>query len=159
MGYIGRIPALTVGNHTFKDVVTSFKSGEDYGPMVGEKDGNLGAEILRRFKVTFDYANERMLLEPGKSMDEPFEHDMSGLEVSRMEDGSFTIDRVVPGSAADEAGLIVGDSIVEIMGRAAGDVGLFEWTDLTKKDGEKVVLAVNHEGNAREVTLTLRRQI
>jgi hypothetical protein len=159
MGHIGRIPALTVGSHTFENVVASFRAGGGDSALVGGKEGNLGAEILSRFRVTFDYENERMLLVPGDRLDEPFEHDMSGLEVSRIEDGTFVIDLVVPGSVAEEAGISAGDVIVEIMGRPAGDIGRTEFRELMKTAGEVVSLVVLSEGETRTVKLTLRRQV
>lgn len=159
MGHVGRIPMLQVGNNTFENVVASFKTKPDTGPMTREEEGNLGAEILRRFRVTFDYERERMILEPGKFIDDPFEHDMSGLEVSRLADGSFAIDRVVPASAAEEAGLGAEDVILEIMGHPADDVGLIEFREMMKKEGEEVTLEVTREGENRIVTFALRRQI
>lgn len=159
IGHVARIPKLTIGDHTFENVVTSFKKRPDAGPMSREEEGNLGAEILRRFNVTFDYKNERMILEPGKAMEDPFECDMSGLEVSRLEDGYFAIDRITPGSAAEQAGLGIGDIIVEIMGRPADDVSLIEFREMMKKEGEDVTLKVAHEGEKRSITLTLKRQI
>lgn len=159
MGHVGRVPALTVGSHTFKDVVASFKRGDEGGPMVGGKEGNLGAEILSRFKVTFDYTNEKMFLEPGERIDEPFEHDMSGIEISRLEDGSFAVDLVISESPADEAGLTTEDVILEMDGRAAGEIGRTELRDMMKREGEEIVLVVERNGKKREVTLTLRRLI
>ncbi len=159
IGHVARIPKLTIGDHTFENVVTSFKTKPDVGPMSREEEGNLGAEVLRRFNVTFDYQNERMILEPGQAMDDPFEFDMSGLEVSRLENGSFAVDRITPRSAAESAGLAAGDTIVEIMGRPADDVRLIEFREMMKKEGDDVTLEVVRGGEKRAITLTLRRQI
>lgn len=46
-----------------------------------ERLGSIGAEIMRRFTVTFDYKNQRMLLKPNIYFSAPFEYDMSGLEI------------------------------------------------------------------------------
>ena len=46
---------------------------------VGGRAGNIGNEILRRFKVTFDYSRAQMILEPNNAIDQPDEFDMSGL--------------------------------------------------------------------------------
>jgi hypothetical protein len=159
LGHVGRIPKLKIGSYTFENIVASFLSGPRTGPASIEEEGNLGAEILRRFRVAFDYENERMIFEPGRSMVDPFEHDMSGLEVSRLEDGSFTVDRITPASAAEHGRLGSGDIIVEILGRPAGEVSLIEFREMMKQEGEKVALGVIHEGKKRTVTLTLKRQI
>ncbi len=159
VGHVGRIPWLKIGSYRFENVVTSFKPKPETGAAAVEAEGNLGAEILRRFKVTFDYNHKRLVLEPGSSLREPFEYDMSGLEVSRREDGRLAIDRVVRASAAEEAGLGSQDIIVEVMGRRASDVGLIEFKEMMKTEGNKVTLGVDRLGKKRNVTLTLRRQI
>ena len=158
-GHVARVPMLKIGEYEFEDVVTSFVSGPRTGPASAEEEGNLGAEILRRFRPAFDYANERIVLEPGKSIGDPFEHDMSGLEVSRMEDGAFAIDRIAQGCAAEDAGLTVDDVIIEIMNLPAGDVGLIEFGEMMKKVGEEVKLVVARGETKRTVTITLRRRI
>jgi len=158
MGHVGRIPWLKIGSRRFENVVASFRPKPETG-IAAEADGNLGAEILRRFKVTFDYGRRRLILRPGSSLSKPFECDMSGLDVSRREDGRLAINRVVRASAAEEAGLGPQDIIEEVMGRPAGDVGLIELREMMKTEGNKVTLGVDRMGKKRTVTLTLRRQI
>jgi C-terminal processing protease CtpA/Prc len=63
------------------------------------------------------------------------------------------------GAAAEEAGLGPQDIIEEVMGRPAGDVGLTEFREMMKTEGNKVTLGVDRSGKKRTVTLTLRRQI
>jgi hypothetical protein len=159
VGHAGRIPWLKIGSHRFENVIASFKSKPETGAAAEEAEGILGAEILRRFKVTFDYGRKRLILRPGSSLSKPFECDMSGLDVSRREDGRLAINRVVRASAAEEAGLGPQDIIEEVMGRPAGDVGLIEFREMMKTEGNKVTLGVDRLGKKRTVTLTLRRQI
>jgi hypothetical protein len=45
------------------------------------------------------------------------------------------------------------------MGRPAGDVGLIEFREMMKAEGNEVTLGVDRSGKKRTVTLTLRRQI
>jgi C-terminal processing protease CtpA/Prc len=84
---------------------------------------------------------------------------MSGLDVSRREDGRLAINRVVRASAAEEAGPGPQDIVEEVMGRPAGDVGLIEFREMMKTEGNKVTLGVDRLGKKRAVMLTLRRQI
>jgi len=158
-GHVGRIPWLKIGSHRFENVVASFKPRPETGSAAEGAEGVLGAGVLRRFKVTFDYGRKRLILRPGWSLSKPFECDMSGLDVSRREDGRLAINRVVRASAAEEAGLGPQDIIEEVMGRPAGDVGLFEFREMMKTEGNKVTLVADRMGKKRTVTLTLRRQI
>jgi len=45
------------------------------------RNGSLGASILKRFVVTFDYGNKRLILKKGKDYNKPFRYNMSGIEL------------------------------------------------------------------------------
>jgi hypothetical protein len=52
------------------------------GALASSKyDGLIGSEILRRFKVIFDYTRGRLMLERNDHFDEPIEYDMSGISL------------------------------------------------------------------------------
>ena len=44
-------------------------------------DGIIGTEILRRYKVIWDYPHSRVVLEPNNRVSEPYEYNMSGLSL------------------------------------------------------------------------------
>jgi len=69
--------------------------------------GNLGAGLLRRFRVTFDYANRALLFEPGPDLDAGFRKDRSGLILDRR-GGEFHVVGISPGSPAELAGFEIG---------------------------------------------------
>ncbi|HXV13534.1 MAG TPA: pepsin/retropepsin-like aspartic protease family protein, partial [Candidatus Krumholzibacteria bacterium] len=65
-GSIGRVHRLQLGDFAFENVVTLFPVGEHQNPGGFDfRDGFIGAEILTRFVVTYDYAQKRMVLERG----------------------------------------------------------------------------------------------
>ena len=68
-GDIGRADRLRFGGASLEGVETSFVSGADDVIAPGA-DGSLGTDVLRRFVVTFDYGNNRMLLQPTESVAE-----------------------------------------------------------------------------------------
>lgn len=43
------------------------------------RDGTVGAEVLRRFKLFFDYPNKRIYFRPNMYFDDSFNYDMSGI--------------------------------------------------------------------------------
>jgi hypothetical protein len=76
---VGRVPNLKFGSFTFKNSIAIFfrdKTGVLASP---EFDGVIGGEILRRFKVVFDYSRQQMILEPNRNFSAPDEYDMSGM--------------------------------------------------------------------------------
>ena len=84
--------------------------------------GNIGAEILDRFRLVFDYRARTITFTPNARIDEPFQSDRTGLSLTQTSQDAFIVLATVPGSPADEAGLKAGDAIVAIDGRSvAGD--------------------------------------
>ena len=44
-----------------------------------ENEGVIGSEIFRRFKVTVDLSRKRMILEPNKNFNDPFDVEEGGV--------------------------------------------------------------------------------
>jgi len=67
-----RVESLAFGDFSFRNVVADFPLGEE--GTQGDKDvaGLIGNEILRRFKIIFDYSRKEMILEPNVHLSDPF---------------------------------------------------------------------------------------
>jgi S1-C subfamily serine protease len=78
-----------------------------------------------------------------------------------MNDGltAAAVDYVVPGSAAADAGLVVGDTLVSIDGAPADGPAIRELRKRFRRDGERIVLTVRRGGETRTVTLILKRMV
>jgi hypothetical protein len=61
---IGTVSALQFGNIKISQPVTGFAQAKSGNLADGTFEGNIGAGILRHFKVIFDYSRRRMILEP-----------------------------------------------------------------------------------------------
>ena len=85
---------------------------------------------------------------------------MSGLMLVMNDSlSAATVDYVVPGSAATDAGLVVGDTLVTIDGQPANGSAVREFRKRLRRDGERIVLTVRRGGAVRTVTLVLRRLV
>jgi C-terminal processing protease CtpA/Prc len=116
-------------------------------------DGLLGGAIFRRFKMTVDLRNKRLYLEPNARLAEPFETDMSGLSLVVDDDlTTIMIDEVRSGSAAAKAGVVGGETIKDINGRKATELGLQEITRMMRTAGEYDLTVLR---NGREITIHL----
>lgn len=154
-GHIGRISSLVVGGYSFNDVVTSFSDLPTIS--CGEAEGNLGHEILRRFNVTFDYANKRMILEPNGFFGQAFMFDMSGATFERTATGNYRVFELLPDAPAEEAGMRMGDVVTKINGKPASEVSREELRSLVEGEaGRALHLLIERENKAVEVTLFLR---
>jgi hypothetical protein len=159
LGRVGRVKSVRVGGVTLRGVVAAFPSSPSEGVGAVEKDGNLGNGILLRFNTTFDYSRSRLFLEPNARFDDPFEHEMSGMQLVGTAQGPYEVARVVPGSPADEAGISPGDRITAIDGAPAGDLSWDDLRALLREEGRVVAFRVEGAGSERTVTLTLRRLV
>src|SRR5207245_627633 len=98
--------------------------------------GVIGGELLRRFKVIFDYAHKQMILEPNASFADRFEYDMSGIRLRAEGDDFKTlrVRRVVENSPATEAGVREGDVISAVDGKPAAELTLSQINQMFKQE-------------------------
>jgi hypothetical protein len=121
---LGRANQLELGRFKISQPVTALPR-EGFFAASG-KAGNIGAAILRRFKVVFDYTRSRVILESNERFTDPYVYDMSGLQLVT-EGPDFIlarIHRVLPDSPAADAGLKPEDEIVTVNGRAVSELRL-----------------------------------
>jgi hypothetical protein len=119
--------------------------------------GNIGGGVLKRFTVTFDYANKLMILEPNADFAEPEPYDRSGMSIQR-KGGSVDVLDVVPGGAADDAGIGVGARIVSIDGVPVSELDLPEIRERFRKrpPGTIFELSVDSDDDRATVLLVLK---
>ena len=82
-GKRSKIDALVIGKFELKEPTVSFpdSSSISYARQFEERNGSLGASVLKRFHVTFDYKNKKITFKKGSSFKEPFRYNMSGIEL------------------------------------------------------------------------------
>jgi C-terminal processing protease CtpA/Prc len=123
--------------------------------------GNIGGDVLQRFRVTFDYRRKQLRLVPGPSFARPFEADMTGMILTIRPDGDHPVEvvKVAPGSPAAEAGVAAGDILVSVDGKplAAGDLAAFR--KRMKTEGEALRLGLVRGAEKTEAAFTTRRMI
>ncbi len=165
-GNLGRVERIKLGKFELDNIVASFPDSTGFSsklPTDVERQGNIGLELLRRFKVTMNYKEGYMVLKPIKSkMKEKFEHDMSGMEI--IAEGSnlrnYFINHVVVNSPASTAGLKEGDQLLFIDDHAASEINISEiYKVLQQGDGRNIDLLVKRNGDIFFTRLTLKRMI
>jgi hypothetical protein len=163
-GYLGRINRLSLDGFQLKNVLASFPEHEHVQAKLEEvkRNGNLGNEILKRFRVVFDYPNRRMILRTNRFYREPFEHDMSGVHL--MAEGRefrrYIIYRIEPGSAAEAAGLQAYDEILSINFKPVTQMPITQIDKLFRsRDNQSLFVRINRGGEQFFTMLTLRRRI
>jgi predicted aspartyl protease len=165
-GSLGRIPLLKVGKFEMKNLVASFPDSNSFrlrSTALADRQGSVGCEFLRRFKVTFNYRDQYMVLKPiNRRMKEPFEHNMTGIELmAKGEDyHEFMIDKVIHDSPADDAGLQEGDRVMFINNKSSKDITISEIYKLFQRgEGKNLNLVVKRGNGLVIATVNLRRLI
>lgn len=117
-GKKGRIGAIWVGPLVLYEPIVAFPENDLVDQLIGSNDrnGTLGAEILRRFYVTMDYPNKRLILRPNSDLKDNFNYNMSGLEVTNPMPGLpiFLISNIQKNSPAYYAGIQENDQIIAL---------------------------------------------
>jgi hypothetical protein len=158
---VGRLASLRLGDvELARPVVLLYGDSAGGFARKGPTVGDLGGEVLRRFRVFLDYKRKQLILESHAGTNEPFEADMSGLGL--VMDSSFStivVDAVAPASPASELALAPGDSIVAVDGRPVSEPSLNELRRRFMRDGEHIALTIRRGGQTRPVTLVTRRMV
>ena len=162
-GFISRLSEVDIGRFKLKNVPASFPV-KSLKPAADEqhRDGNLGIGILKRFNLIIDYPDSAVYLKPAVNFDDPFEHDMSGLEYYAGGDDfqHVIISRVEPGSPADVIGLEPGDEIMEINFKPVAKMTLEQIDGIFKSQPDRnLLLVIFHDNKYDNVILTLKRRI
>ncbi len=154
---ICRARLLKLGDVAVPEPVTELtlqQKGAFTDPYVA---GNVGAGVLKRFNIVFDYGRQRIIFERNAGYAEPDTFDRVGMWMNEG-DGGFEVMDVFAGSPAAEAGIKVGDRIVAIDGQPAPRLSLpaVRHRFRTEAPGSRVRLTLRSGTAEREVTVTLR---
>jgi len=156
-GLVGRIREIRLGEQTIRDVVSTFPDpGEGVTPGA---QVSIGTELLRRFRVVFDYPHDRVILEPRPALGQPFVWNPSGLHFRQRGD-SLVVGRVRADSPAALAGIEVGDVLLAIDSEAAGELGLAGAEErLAGAPGRRLMLVTRRQGVTIERVVVLDRAV
>ena len=83
IGKRSRVNHISISNFDFSEALVSYPYKE-YFPKMGSADGrngSLGGGIFHRFSVIFDYQKKQMFLKPNAKFSDPFNYNMSGMEI------------------------------------------------------------------------------
>lgn len=82
-GLRNRIKKLTIGPFQMSFPLVAYPEFESVqnAKIVNERIGSIGNELLRRFKIIFDYPNKQIYLSKNRNFDKFYYLNMSGLEI------------------------------------------------------------------------------
>ncbi len=121
--------------------------------------GLIGYSFLKRFRVTVDYPNRVLWLDPIPNYrdDRPLEYCHVGLQIERR-GGAVVVMGVVEGSPAARAGITLGDEVVALDGTSAQALDLIALTRrMEGQPGQPLTLVIRRNAVERTVRLVRRR--
>lgn len=161
-GVKGRIDAIWVGPLVLPQPIVSFPNSELIDQLIttNDRNGTIGAEILRRFYVTIDYRNSRLTLRPNHKLNDDFNYNMSGMEIINPMPGLpiFTVTNIRENSPASLAGLKENDQILSLNNNShktmeLNDINLL----LQSKENKKIKVKYLREGVEYETSFELKK--
>lgn len=122
--------------------------------------GNIGARVLERFRLTFDYRARTVTFVPNARAGERFSGDRIGWSLSQRAPDAFVVLSVVAASPAAAAGVRAGDEIVEIDGKnvAAQHLGAGDLSALVRDRTADLPLVIRR-GTDRIATVIKPREL
>jgi hypothetical protein len=154
---ISRAKVLKLGTVTISAPVVELTLQEKGAFTNRYVAGNVGAGVLKRFNLVFDYGKQQVIFEPNSAYAKADTFDRAGMWFNEGA-GGFEIIDVYAGSPAAEAGLKPGDVILKVDGKPAASLKLpaLRLRLRTDAPGTKVKLLVRSDDAEGEVVLTLR---
>jgi hypothetical protein len=163
-GHIGRAKRFDIGSFKFKKPLITYPDEESVQISNYENDrsGSIGADILKRFTVVFDYTGGEMLLKPNSFYKSEFAYNLSGIDLTTPypDIPIYQVTKIRKGSPAWIAGLAVGDQIVTINGIETTEYELSNLVQmLQSKAGRTVRVGVKREDEMFYAKFTLEDPI
>jgi hypothetical protein len=153
-GRVASVNSVTIDRYVLRNVITAFPDQEaiQFLTNAPDRNGSLGAGILKRFVTIFDLANEAIYLKRTGLMRHPFSYDKTGLiivaEGERFD--QFRISGVIRESAAERAGLRKDDLIHAIRGEPVQGKSLGIVLKMIEDSGRKIFIDVERDGEILE---------
>jgi predicted aspartyl protease len=154
---IVRIKTLKLGAVEVRNLIARLSLQKSGALTSADRAALIGPDVLKQFTTIFDYSRRQIIFEKNKHYGKPDSYDRSGMWFGHVGDHFEVID-VIAGGPAAEAGIHVGDQILEIDDQKTGQLDLPTIRLRFKNDSPKkrVRLIMQREGQRREVVLILR---
>ncbi|QDW27406.1 PDZ domain-containing protein [Pedobacter sp. KBS0701] len=163
-GYIGRVGKFSLGNYVFNDVVAGFPDFKSIAEKIdlSKRNGNLGADLLRRFNIQFNYQDGFIYLKTNGLSKIPFEHDMVGmvLYLDQKEYKRVLIGEIDENSPAEKAGLCTDDEIIAVNFKNIDAYSLNDLNEMFKSKADRnIILEIFRDNQVYFKVIRLEKRI
>lgn len=81
-----KINSIKIGDFNIEDAKAAFPDMLTFSAIkdMGNRNGSLGGEVLKRFNIIFDYPNEKITLRKNSNFKKPFHYNISGIDLQHV---------------------------------------------------------------------------
>ncbi len=78
-----KVRSIKIGDFVIEDAKTAFPDQASFSGIqnLGNRNGSLGGEVLKRFNFVFDYRNSKITLRKNRNFKTPFQYNLSGIDL------------------------------------------------------------------------------
>lgn len=78
-----KVKRIKLGKFALENAKAAFPDKESFASIrsLGNRNGSLGGEVLKRFNIIFDYRNQKITLRKNGNFDSPFQYNFSGIDL------------------------------------------------------------------------------
>lgn len=78
-----KVKRIKLGEFALENAKAAFPDKESFASIrsLGNRNGSLGGEVLKRFNIIFDYRNQKITLRKNGNFDSPFQYNFSGIDL------------------------------------------------------------------------------
>jgi len=158
-GIMSRIDSIDIGGYSIEGALIELTTDSTGFAASRRVDGIIGADILSRFTVIFDYSRSEMILEPNENFGTPFRYDMSGIYfiLSKKHKGLYEAAHIVKNSPAEKTGIRKGDVITSVDGIPAGKFNYEQIKTYFKRAGKVVRIKIFRNNKELEFVIKLKK--
>lgn len=147
---------VEVGKTALKNMAVIYPKAEEQSLTP-----KLGMDYLSKFRVLLDFPQKRLYLQPAQMANRPSDPKVgAGFQIKITADKKIILEEITAGAPAEEAGMKVGDELVEVNGKLISSLTLHELgQEIRQPEGTKVTFKIQRigEDKPREVTLTVKK--
>ncbi|PGH37635.1 MAG: hypothetical protein CRN43_19990, partial [Candidatus Nephrothrix sp. EaCA] len=166
-GKAARTQLLQLGQYDLPRVITGFPDPNSYMDTLVtlhhvKRHGTIGGGLLSKFNVIFNFPKGEMLLKKNSNYKSNSSYNLSGLAlIARgLTLKEFEVIHVRKNSAAEEAGIQVGDLITHVYSSSADHWTLYRLQELlNSRPNRKIKLTLSRRGIRHQKAFRLRNDL